>query len=212
MECGVILVGAGEGVRFGRPKAFVELGGRRLLDWCAAAFVEIPHRVAVLRSADHADAGLPGWTLASGGSRRRDSVAHGLAALDPAARIVLIHDVARPLIPADVIRRVIAAARRNPAVVPIVPVRDTIKRVRDDRVLETLPREELAAVQTPQAFHRDLLERALSASSEDATDEGGLVEALGETVHTVPGDVRNLKITHPDDLRMAEALAQKAGD
>jgi len=206
MECGVILVGAGAGARFGRPKAFVELSGRRLLDWCAAAFAEVPHRVAVLRSEDREDAGLPGWTLASGGARRRDSVANGLAALDPAAGIVLIHDVARPLVSADVIQRVVAAALQNPAVVPVIPVRDTIKRVRGNRVLETPPREELVAVQTPQAFHRDLLERALAGRSEDATDEAGLVEALGESVHTVPGDVRNAKITHPDDLRVAEAL------
>jgi 2-C-methyl-D-erythritol 4-phosphate cytidylyltransferase len=206
MECGIILVGAGEGVRFGRPKAFVELGGRRLLDWCAAAFDAIPHRVAVLRSEDQDDAGLPGWTLAPGGARRRDSVANGLAALDPQVGVVLIHDVARPLVSAAVIQRVIDAAPRNPAVIPVIPVRDTIKRVRDNRVLETLPREELAAAQTPQAFHRDLLERALAATAADATDEGGLVEALGEIVHTVPGDVRNAKITHPDDLRMADAL------
>ena len=207
MECGVILVGAGEGARFGRPKAFVELSGRRLLDWCASAFASIPHRVAVLRGEDREAADLPGWTIADGGARRRDSVAHGLAALDPAAGIVLIHDVARPLVPGEVIERVMEAAQRHPAVIPVVPVRDTIKRVHGDRVVETLPRTELAAVQTPQAFHRDLLERALAATPEDATDEGGLVEALGEIVHTVPGNVRNLKITHPDDLRMAEALA-----
>jgi len=206
MECGVILVGAGEGLRFGRPKAFVELDGRRLLDWCVAAFAGIPHRVAVLRREDHDHAGLSGWALASGGARRRDSVANGLAALDPAARMILIHDVARPLVPADLIERVIVAATRNRAVIPVVPVRDTIKRVRDDRVLETLPRDELAAVQTPQAFDRVLLERALASTPDDATDEGYLVEALGEIVHTVPGDLRNLKITHPDDLRIATAL------
>jgi 2-C-methyl-D-erythritol 4-phosphate cytidylyltransferase len=206
MECGVILVGAGEGVRFGAPKAFVELKGRRLLDWCAAAFEAIPHRVAVLRSEDRDDAGLSGWTLASGGARRRDSVASGLAALDPRARIVLVHDVARPLVPADLIERVLAAAQRCGAVVPVVAVQDTIKRVRDQRVLETLPRAELAAAQTPQAFDRQLLARALAVSAADATDEAALVEALGEIVQTVPGDARNLKITHPDDLRLAEAL------
>ena len=206
MECGVILVGAGEGRRFGRPKAFVELNGRRLLDWCADAFSALPYRVAVLQREDRDYAGLSDWALATGGERRRDSVANGLAALDPRARIVLIHDVARPLVPADLIERVIEAAHRNPAVIPVIPLSDTIKRVEGDRVVETLPRAELAAVQTPQAFDRELLERALMATPDDATDEGGLVEALGETVRTVAGDPRNLKITVPGDLALAAAL------
>ena len=148
MECGVILVGAGEGRRFGRPKAFVTLGGRTLLEHAAAAFERFPHRVAVLRSEDLDDTSLPGWSLVAGGARRRDSVTNGLAALDAAARIVLIHDVARALVPADLVERVAAAAEAHPAVIPVVPVTDTIKRVMGDRVLETVPRDELAAVQT----------------------------------------------------------------
>ncbi|MHC4954850.1 MAG: 2-C-methyl-D-erythritol 4-phosphate cytidylyltransferase [Planctomycetota bacterium] len=204
----MILVGAGEGRRFGKPKAFVELGGRTLLERAAAAFEHLPHRVAVLRDEDRARAPLAGWAIVAGGARRRDSVAKGLAALDPAAEVVLIHDVARPLVPAEVVTRVAEAAARHPAVIPVVPVTDTIKRVDGDRVLETLPRDELAAVQTPQAFRRDLLERALAASADDATDEAGLVEALGTPIHTVPGSARNRKVTGPEDLRIAEALLQ----
>jgi len=206
MDCGVILVAAGSGERFGAPKAFVELDGRTRLDRAAAAFESIPHRVAVLREEDLKEAALEGWTVVAGGARRRDSVAAGLAALPPEADIVLIHDAARPLVSPEVVARVVAAAATHPAVIPVLPVVDTIKRLDGDHVVETLPREALARVQTPQGFHRALLERALAVSTADATDEAGLVVALGEPVFTVPGSGRNLKITEPLDLRIAAAL------
>jgi len=205
MDCGVILVAAGSGERFGAPKAFVELDGRTLLDRAAAAFESIPHRVAVLREEDLEQAALEGWTVVAGGARRRDSVAAGLAVLAAEADIVLIHDAARPLVSPEVVARVVAAAAIHPAVIPVVPVMDTIKRLDGDLVVETLPRDALARAQTPQGFHRALLERAL-ASGENATDEAGLVEGLGEPVFTVPGSGRNLKITEPLDLRIAAAL------
>ena len=210
MDCGIILVAAGSGKRFGAPKASVELAGRTLLERAAAAFDSIPHRVAVLRQQDLATAALEGWTLVAGGARRRDSVAAGLAALDPSADIVLIHDAARPLVSPEVVARVVAAAALHPAVIPVVPLTDTVKRVDGERVLETVPRADLALAQTPQAFRRPLLTRALAASPEDATDEAGLVEALGEPVMTVAGSPRNLKITEPMDLLIAEALLNSA--
>ncbi|MEM8885727.1 MAG: 2-C-methyl-D-erythritol 4-phosphate cytidylyltransferase [Planctomycetota bacterium] len=200
---GVVLVAAGRGERFGRPKAFVELGGRTLLARAAAAFEAYAARVAVLPDAAFE---LDGWTVVAGGARRRDSVAAGLAALPPTIDTILVHDCARALIPAEVVARVVEAARTHDCVIPVVPVVDTIKRVDGVRVEETLDRAHLVAVQTPQAFRRSLLERALAAFPEDATDEAGLVERLGEAVHTVEGAPRNLKITHPDDLRLAEAL------
>lgn len=200
---GVILVAAGSGERFGRPKAHVELGGLSLLERSARAFADFPARVAVLRQ----PATLEGWTVVTGGARRRDSVANGLAALPDDVEIVLVHDAARPLVPADVVERVVEAARRHGCVIPAIPIPDTIKRVTGDRVVETLDRSTLVAVQTPQAFHRDLLGRALESFADDATDEAGLVERLNEPVHVVAGDPRNIKITHPADLAVAAALA-----
>lgn len=203
---GVILVGAGSGERFGKPKAFVDLDGATLLDRSAAAFATIPHRVAVLRPMDCWS--MDGWTVVAGGERRRDSVAHGLAALPAEVEFVLIHDVARPLVPADLIQRVMDACANHAAVIPAVAVTDTIKRVQSSLVQGTLDRSELVSVQTPQAFRRDVLERALAASPNDATDEASLVESLGEPVHVVEGSPKNLKITHPADLALATAYLQ----
>jgi len=205
---GVILVAAGSGRRFGGPKAFVELGGRTLLERATAAFAGIGPVIPVLRAEDAATLRLPAGAYAVGGARRRDSVAAGLAALPAEVETVLVHDVARALVPGDVIRRVVSAARVHACVIPAIPVTDTIKRVDGEHVVETLDRAPLVAVQTPQAFRRELLARALAAFPEDATDEASLVERLGEPVHVVPGSDRNLKITRPADLAVAAALLE----
>jgi len=202
----VILVAAGEGRRFGRPKAVVELDGRTLLEQAASVFDDFADRVVVLRREDAEDAPLSGWRGVPGGRRRRDSVAAGLAALGPGTDVVLVHDAARPLVSRDLVERVLAGARTAAAVVPVIPLTDTVKRVDGERVLGTPDRDSLVAVQTPQAFKVDVLRRALAATDRDATDEAALVEALGETVRTVPGDPRNLKITTPLDLEIARAV------
>lgn len=205
-NAGVVLVAAGAGRRFGRPKALVELEGQSLLARSAAAFAGFHRKVAVLRAADLGGVELPGWTLVAGGERRRDSVARGLAAIEEELAVVLVHDAARPLVSGALIRRVLQAAASSGAAVPALPVTDTIKRVEGDRVVETPARAGLVAVQTPQGFRLPLLRRALAASPADATDEAALVEALGEPVRTVPGDPKNLKITTPLDLLLAECL------
>jgi 2-C-methyl-D-erythritol 4-phosphate cytidylyltransferase len=130
MEAGVILVAAGEGRRFGGPKAFLDLEGRSLLERAAEPFASFRDRVAVLRREDLPRARLPGWKLVVGGPRRRDSVESGLAALDPGTGTVLVHDAARPLASAALVARVLEAAARHPAVVPAVPLVDTVKKVR----------------------------------------------------------------------------------
>lgn len=206
MEAGVILVAAGEGRRFGSPKAFLDLEGRPLIERAAAPFASFRDRVLVLRREDLPRARLPGWKLVAGGPRRRDSVENGLRALDPLTATVLVHDAARPLAPEALVARVLEAALRHPAVVPGVPVVDTVKRVRGGVVVETLDRASLVAVQTPQAFRTDLLRRALLADPSDATDEAALVEGLGEPVVTVPGDPRAMKVTTPEDLDLLRAL------
>jgi 2-C-methyl-D-erythritol 4-phosphate cytidylyltransferase len=142
--------------------------------------------------------------VVAGGAERGHSVAAGIAALPSGIGVVLVHDAARCLTPADVFERVIAAVRQGAgAVVPGVPVIDTIKQVDDSGwVIGTPDRSGLRAIQTPQGFRRDLLERAHAASSA-ATDDAALVERLGEKVLVVDGDPRALKITGPADLEAA---------
>jgi 2-C-methyl-D-erythritol 4-phosphate cytidylyltransferase len=142
----------------------------------------------------------------AGGETRSDSVRAGLAAVPDTAEVVVVHDAARPLAPAELFRRVVAAVRAGAdAAVPVVPVADTVKRVAGNRVVETLDRSCLVAVQTPQAFRADLLRRA-HATQAEATDDAALIEALGGTVVTVPGEVDNFKITSPGDLVVAALL------
>jgi len=206
MEVGVILVAAGEGRRFGGPKAFIELEGRSLLERAAMPFSAFRDRVAVLRHEDISRARLPGWTLVAGGPRRRDSVRNGLDALDGGTEAVLVHDAARPLASPALVARLLDAISRHVAVVPALPVTDTVKRVKGKLVVETLDRESLVAVQTPQAFRVELLRHALARQEADATAEARLVEGLGEPVVTVPGEPLNLKVTTPADLRLMSAL------
>ena len=201
---GVVLVAAGEGRRFGRAKAALGLAGRPLVERAAEAFFGFSHRVVVLREADLGAFSLAGWIEVAGGARRRDSVAAGLALLPETVARVLVHDAARPLADAELVRRV--AGSPGPAVVPVVPLVDTIKEVRNGVVLKTPDRSALVAVQTPQAFDLTLLRRALAASGADATDEASLLEALGEPVRTIPGNPANFKITTPLDLRLAEVI------
>ena len=146
-------------------------------------------------------------TLVSGGAERGDSVAAGLRMLADDVDIVLVHDAARCLTPVEVFDRVVAAVEAGAAaVVPATPVVDTVKQVdAEGFVVGTPERSMLRAVQTPQGFRRDVLERAHAASS-DATDDAGLVERLGERVLVVEGDPRALKVTTPSDLEAAARL------
>ena len=145
--------------------------------------------------------------VVAGGAERGDSVAAGLAALSSAVDVVLVHDAARCLTPVAVFERVIAAVEHGAvAVVPGTAVVDTIKQVDEHGMVVATPeRAYLRAVQTPQGFRREVLERAHAASS-DATDDAGLVERLGEPVLVVDGDPRALKVTTPDDLAAAERI------
>lgn len=148
-------------------------------------------------------------TIVSGGETRQDSVARALLALSPEVDVVLVHDAARPLVPADVVDRVASAVRAGAqAVIPTLGVVDTIKEVDGEGIVRaTLDRSRLQAVQTPQGFDRDVLQRAHAASDGgDATDDAGMVERMGVTVQTVPGHEEAFKITRPLDLVLAEAI------
>jgi 2-C-methyl-D-erythritol 4-phosphate cytidylyltransferase len=199
-----VVVAAGSGQRFGRPKQYDELGGRRLLDWAVeAATAATDGVVLVLPPADVT--GTDPFVVA-GGSSRSESVRHGLQAVPGSADIVCVHDAARPFASAPVFEAVIAAVREGAdGAVPAVAVTDTIKVVgRDGAVVSTPDRASLVAVQTPQAFRADVLRRA-HASGRDGTDDAALVEAIGGRVVVVPGAFSNRKITQPDDLEWARA-------
>ncbi len=195
-----VLVAAGSGQRFGARKQLAALGGRPVWEWSRQALIDggVAHVVVVGEEAG----GIPG------GSRRRDSVAAGLARIPVEAEFVLVHDAVRPLASSALVRRVTERllAGDVDGVVPVVPVGDTVKRVAGDRVVETFPRDDLMAVQTPQGFRVQALRAAQTASDEDAGDEAELIERAGGVVATVPGEPSNLKITYPGDLERAEAL------
>ena len=146
-------------------------------------------------------------SVVSGGNTRQASVAAGLAAVWPDARIVLVHDAARPLTPASVFDRVIARIDAGAAgVIPVLPVVDTIKRVEDSRVIAAVDRSELSAAQTPQGFRRDVLDSAYADAQHDHTDDAALVAAAGHRVVVVDGDPLAFKITTPADLERARSL------
>ena len=225
-DVGVIVVAAGRATRFGTglAKQFHLLGDAPVLLHAVRPFAshpEIAHVVVVL--APDTAAAPPPWllsvsggalTIAAGGAERQDSVAAGLRSLPPACSVVLVHDGARPFPSRAMIDAVIATARRGRGAVPALPVPETIKRADDfGRVLSTVDRKGLWCAQTPQAFPRAVLERAHAAAQADhltATDDACLVERLGEPVDLLPGSPRNLKITTPHDLALAEWYAGQA--
>jgi 2-C-methyl-D-erythritol 4-phosphate cytidylyltransferase len=149
----------------------------------------------------------PSLLVVDGADSRQRSVSRALAAMSPEIDVVLVHDAARAFTPPAVTRRVVEAVRAGAvAVIPVVPVADTIKKVTDDTVDGTIDRSGLRAVQTPQGFRRDVLERAHGAAHDGATDDASLVESLGLPVTVVEGSDEAFKVTRPLDLLVAEAL------
>jgi len=217
----IVAAGSGQRLAAGMPKALVPLHGRPLLAWALDAFTGHPDIDSVvvvappdaIAAAEDCAAGRA--SVVAGGASRQASVQLGLAALAPGIGLVLVHDAARPLVPGSVISAVVAALHAGEqAVIPVLPVADTIKRVDGTgQVVDTLDRTQLRAVQTPQGFSRTALVAAHRAARErsltDVTDDAGLLEALGVPVRTVPGAELCFKITGPHDLRLAHALARE---
>lgn len=208
-----LVLAAGSGSRYGGPKQFERLGGRRIIDRSVAAAGAVSDGVVLVvpLSApglipDEAGASPRVDVRVQGGASRSDSVRAGLAVVPADADVVVVHDAARPLASRAIFERVINAVNDGAdAAVPAVPVVDTVKRVQGRDVVETLDRSELVAVQTPQAFAADVLRRA-HADGGDATDDAGLVESMGGSVVVVEGGPENLKITCPQDLLIAETF------
>ncbi len=212
-----MLVAAGSGQRLGAqvPKAFVSVAGATLLEHAVRRFLEHPRVSSVVVVAPTAQleqaTALVATRVVAGGATRRDSVASGLAALDDDVVHVLVHDVARPFVPSYVIDAVLDALDVGaPAVVPVIGIHDTVRRLLADGTLDGLvDRSSLAAIQTPQGFVRDVLVRAHREGAHlDVTDDAALVEALGLPVIAAPGSDQSFKITTPADLVHAEAVAR----
>ena len=218
----VIFPAAGQGRRMkaGRNKVLLTLGGEPILVRTLRQFARVPAvgecivvagaqetaEVEAMLAAAERRAPLPPWRVVAGGAERQYSVANGLAACSKAAEVVLVHDAARPLIRPAVIEAVIEAARAHGGAIAAVPEKNTVK------VVDAAPaRSTLWAVQTPQGFRREILCAAYAQAAADGflgTDDASLVERLGRPVHVVMSDYRNLKVTTPEDLVMAEALLQ----
>jgi 2-C-methyl-D-erythritol 4-phosphate cytidylyltransferase len=203
-----VVVAGGGGTRFGGPKQYVELAGRRVLDWSVEAARAVSDGVVVVVPADDLPADVAGAdAVVPGGRTRAGSVRSGLAAVPAEAAVVLVHDAARPAASPELFRAVVAAVRSGaPAVVPGVAVTDTLRR-RDGG---TVDRDELVAVQTPQGFRAEVL-RAAHVGDAEATDDASLAEAAGHHVVVVPGEVANAKLTHPADRPALEAALAARG-
>jgi 2-C-methyl-D-erythritol 4-phosphate cytidylyltransferase len=210
MRTWVIVVAAGGGSRFGAVKQFARLGDVTVLDRSVAVAQEACDGVVVVLPADAMWNATAGVTAVIGGATRSDSVRAGLAVVPDDVDIVLVHDAARPLASRKLFDRVVqAVAGGADGAVPAVAVSDTMKRVAGDRVVETVSRDGLVSVQTPQAFRAVALRAAHRLGGVD-TDDAALVEADGGTVVVVEGERHNLKLTVADDLELARALLDGA--
>lgn len=225
MIWGALIVAAGRGSRFGRPKQFVEVAGLPLVGWSLRTFAAMPEIAHIAIATE------PGWiepmrTLAAqlavkqsvvvvtGGATRQESVRYALDALDPQCNAVLVHDGARPLVHAQDVRAGMARVGRGRAAVLAAPVIDTIKRVDAVRmvVCETLERGDLWAAQTPQFALREDFARAHESAREagrEATDDVALLEGIDVEVIVVPATSENFKVTSPGDVARAEVLLRE---
>jgi len=203
---GVIAAG-GSGERLGadRPKAFVVLGGRPMLDWSVEVLADVCDRVVVAVPPGHER----GPDRVAGGPSRSASVRNALEAA-PEAELVVVHDAARPLLSTGLLRRCIAAAGDADGAIAAVPLTDTVKEADPSgRVVRTLDRSSLWSIQTPQVFRAEVLRRVLAADDASlaaATDDASLVEAGGGTVVVVEAPAENFKVTTAADLRRAEGI------
>jgi 2-C-methyl-D-erythritol 4-phosphate cytidylyltransferase/2-C-methyl-D-erythritol 2,4-cyclodiphosphate synthase len=226
MFVSAIIAAGGAGGRIGArvPKQLLDIDGQSMLARSLTAFDTHPRvsEVIVVLPAELVgdEKRYVGVTTrpvraVNGGPRRQDSVARGFDLVSTQADVVLVHDAARPFVSAALIDRTIEGAAAYGAAIPAVRARDTAKRARAAMIVETIPRDSIFLAQTPQAFRRELLREALALADRedvDATDEAMLVERTGHVVRIVEGEASNIKITTPDDLVLAEAIARNLSD
>ena len=221
-RCGAVIVAAGSASRMGGiDKVMAELRGEPMIVHTVRAF-QTCDAIAEIVIVTRPDLILPITNLCKGfdkvqavvvgGSSRQESVSLGMNALSDKCELAAIQDGARPLVTWQLIDRVVRAAHAYHAAIPVIPVKDTIKVCNSALVVSTPDRATLRAVQTPQVFDFDLLRGALKKAAEDGaevTDDCSAVERLGMSVKTVEGDERNLKVTTPFDLKIAEMLMEE---
>lgn len=216
-----IIVAAGQSKRLKTtvPKPFLYIDHRRtLLDMCLESFRQVPGLayVVIVTQDEYMEQAIQAiyrWKLAGivtkGGAEREDSVRLGLEVVPPGVKHILIHDAARPLVSPGVIQRVLDAATKSGAAIPVIPVKDTLKIIANGKVIKTLDRTKIGAVQTPQGFKLGILKKAfkkLGRRASRLTDDSAVVEAAGIKVKVVEGDLLNFKVTTPDDLRHVKDL------
>jgi len=224
MKVGAIIPAAGRGKRIGAsiPKQFLEIQGRPLLHHTLTVFAScklIDYVVLVMPRADVNEVGKD-WInkykivqeVVVGGEQRQDSVYNGFNSLEKGTDIVVVHDGVRPFTTPQMITATVEAAQQHGAAITAIPVSDTVKQAADGFVKQTVSRDGLWRVQTPQAFQYGLLQQAFKKAQKDSyygTDEGSLVEYLGERVKIVPGSELNIKITRKEDLVLGESLLSR---
>jgi 2-C-methyl-D-erythritol 4-phosphate cytidylyltransferase len=213
-----VVPAGGHGVRMGRKKQDIRVGARPVLRWTLDVLEATPEIEGVVVAVPAED--VTAWrrrlrpcrkvrAVVAGGAERQESVAHGLAAVPGTASWILVHDGVRPCITPELVRRVVEAAQAHGAAIAALPIAETLKRGVEGWVQETVPRDGLWAIQTPQGFQAALLREAHRRATADGvlgTDDAALVERLGTAVRLVPGLPGNVKITRPEDLPLARQL------
>jgi 2-C-methyl-D-erythritol 4-phosphate cytidylyltransferase len=215
-----IILAAGSGIRMGTPKAFLSLNGKPMLWYSLQAFEkasQISKIIVVSQKGDmeavqnlcRSSQMTKFHSVVPGGKERQDSVREGLKALPPSAKIIAVHDSARPLISSTLIDLLVKEAKGKKAVVPAIKVNDTIKQTAEQQIIKTLDRRALYQAQTPQVFQLDFFKQAVDKAFNEnfyGTDCSQVMEHAGFLVYILAGDPKNLKITTPDDLLLAEFL------
>ncbi|OGQ22887.1 MAG: 2-C-methyl-D-erythritol 4-phosphate cytidylyltransferase [Deltaproteobacteria bacterium RIFCSPLOWO2_02_FULL_44_10] len=218
MKIAIIIPAAGIGTRMKKncPKQYLDIAGKPLICHTLERFRSF-HQVVIVVAPERVDSfqtdilqhyDFPQWSVIEGGEKRQDSVRNGLNALSSDTEIVVVHDGVRPFVTHELIEQCISKAAEVGAAIVAVPVNDTIKHVDEIKnILQTIERAQLWRAQTPQTARYSLLKKAFDAAYRDnfyGTDEASLIERIGEKVAIVPGSERNIKITTPEDLRLAE--------
>lgn len=218
-KIGIVIVAAGRSERIGADKVLLPLAGRPLLAWSidVCQNYEPINQIAIVLNKDNFDSGQrlvveKGWTkvvaVCIGGRQRQDSVREGLVRLK-GCEWIIIHDGARPFLTIDLLNDGLEAAKLTGAAAAAVPAKDTIKLSDENGIVkQTLQRSQLWMIQTPQIFRFDIITRAYEQNDNDVTDDASLVENSGGKVKLYPGSYKNIKITTPEDLALAEILAR----
>ncbi len=224
MKYSAVIAAAGEGKRIGGRKLLLNLGNKPLILWVLGTFLDVPDLDEIVVVVHHEDRsrckdlfserGIEA-RIVTGGKERQDSVYEGLKALEDPGDIIIVHDGARPFVTLDLIHSVVGrAARDSTGAIAALPVKETVKRVVNGKVVETLQRKLIWSIQTPQAFPAEMLMRAYEQAMKDgyySTDDAALCERLGYPVEVVEGSPDNIKVTTLDDLRQARLIMKARG-